>query len=305
MLSDPSNEGAPAREIRDRVGRILKRQNQEHLLPGLVWTHKFKASWKESNRERPWQDRPWNLGSTTVSGPSEPRFAVRELLELSVLCSSLGTSFTRRQAGWAAKLLPAVPDGLSERPIVKLDWLRFWSAVYSLEELQSEMDGVTPVDTSQLDFILATDPLAQTLPGTASVRSLTVRLAEQADRVSAPASWAVAVEAYLYENNGLKDHPVQMSVESKERGWIRYFIGEAERSLGRELSLAHWRTVAAVLEASPLIGAHHIESDHLGEAEAFARKIVDQVLDYRESELLGTARIRRIEGSHIYAHNEI
>jgi len=302
-FSDPSNENAFVKEIYEKVRLILEDREFGLKMPTENWASKLRAAWKKSNKNPDWLDRPWSLGSLDHSTRPIPLRAIRDVVALSVLCKMMGTSFTCRQASWAARLLPLLPSHAETNSDSRLDSLRFWSSAYSLEELRAESFNSKSFDSSELDFLIAVDPLAQTRHIYSSGHqvptegNMTVRVLESVARIEAPKTWPVAMLGAKGESTESYNF---VSNTSQNRTWIPYMIGEAEQSLNVRLGVSQWRLVAAVLESSPLIVGDPLGTPSEDTAQKLVGKIVDLVSSSQLDEAVATAKIKMHNRSQIY-----
>jgi hypothetical protein len=302
-FSDPANEQAFVKEIHEKVRLILKDREITLPMPTENWASKERKKWKESNKSPDWLDQPWSLGSLDHSTRPIPLTAVSDVVSLSVLCKMMGTSFTCRQASWAARLLPLLPKQAETNSDTRLEWLRFWSSAYSLEELRSESFNSKTFDSSELDLLIAIDPWVKTHHVDRKGRqvptkeSMTIRVLESAAKIEAPKTWSVAM---LSVKGEFTESYNVVSTTSQDRLWIPYMIGEAEQFLNSTLGMSQWRLVAAILESSPLINGDPLGTPDEDTAMELVRKIVNLVSKSQLDEAVAVAKIEMNNRSQIY-----
>jgi hypothetical protein len=306
-LNDPANADATVKETLEIVRLVLERNGQEDLLPGIDWAYKLNREWTQTRLTPLWLDQRWSLASNDRGGRAITPEATRDLLDLSVLCDSLGTSFTCRQAIWVAKLIPVVPIGYSLGTFSRLEWLRSWSSIYALEEMRAESHGVKFFDSKNLDFLVKSDPNIFTHHVTQSGRqvpspeNLTVRLRERSGNIGAPAVWAAVMKSLHYRSGNSDERAIGPSVGTDDYMWIPYMIGEAQQSLGiDELKMSEWKLVVAILDGSPRIVGDPLGADSEEEAMSLTETVVKLVSESRLEEALDAAKITLSDRSQIY-----
>jgi len=306
-LSNPANTDATVKEMLENVRVVLEKNGQANMLPGIDWAYKENRKWTNTRSTPARLDQRWSLASVDRVGREFNSAATRDLLDLSVICDTLGTSFTCRQAVWVTKLLSVVPIEYRLGTFARLEWLRSWSSVYAFEELRAESLGAKFFDSKDLDFLIVTDPqifthhVTQSGGQVMSPYNLTVKLREQSQQINTPAVWTAVMKSLYEPSAGSDVGAIGSSIAAQEFVWIPYMIGEAEISLKiDELNMSEWKAVAAILESTPQIIDDPLGTPSEDAAMELVRKVVDKVSNSQLEEAVSVAGIELKNRSQIY-----